>query len=144
MRLYAESSAVLAWLLGEARGDEVRELLAGAEAVVTSVLTLVEVERVLIRALVIDALTEGDVIDRRRILGQASRRWHMTQVHEEIVARARRPFPDEPIRTLDALHLASALTVRAAMTDLGVLSLDEAIRKTSASLGFDLLPGDTH
>lgn len=39
MRVYAESSAVLAWLLGEEAGEEVRGLLARAEDVFTSVLT---------------------------------------------------------------------------------------------------------
>ena len=109
MTVYAESSAVLAWLLGEAGGEEVRRLLAGASEVYTSVLTLVETDRVLIRAQMLEALKEEDVVGRRRVLARASRRWHLLQLHEEILDRARRPFPGEPIRTLDALHLASAL-----------------------------------
>ncbi|HUP51077.1 MAG TPA: hypothetical protein VM198_01275 [Longimicrobiales bacterium] len=48
--LYAESSAVLAWLLGDDRGDEVGRALADARGVVASELTRVECERVLIRA----------------------------------------------------------------------------------------------
>ncbi|HXH07107.1 MAG TPA: type II toxin-antitoxin system VapC family toxin [Vicinamibacterales bacterium] len=50
MRLYAESSAVLAWLLDEPDGVTVRERLARAEIVVASDLTLIECERVLLRA----------------------------------------------------------------------------------------------
>ena len=140
MRLYAESSAVLAWLLGEAGGEEVRRLLAGASEVYTSVLTLVETHRVLIRAQKLEALKEGDVVGRRRVLARASRRWHLLQLHEEILDRARRPFPGEPIRTLDALHLASALTARAAMPELAVLSLDSSIRRSSFDLDFEVLP----
>ena len=45
MRLYAESSAVLAWLLGDAAADPIRTLLQQAELVVTSDLTLVECDR---------------------------------------------------------------------------------------------------
>ena len=58
----------------------------------------------------------------------------------EIVERARRPFPGEPIRTLDALHLASALTARTAITDLALLSLDDRIRNAGARLGLPLQP----
>lgn len=140
MRLYAESSAVLAWLLGEAGGEEVRRLLAGADEVYTSALTLVEADRVLIRAQALEALKEADVIGRRRVLARASRRWHLLQLHKEILDRARRPFPGEPIRTLDALHLASALAARTAMPELAVLSLDSSIRRSSLDLGFKVLP----
>ncbi len=140
MRLYAESSAVLAWLLGEPDGEDVRGLLAGAEEVFSSVLTLVETDRVLIRAQVAEELREGDVADRRRVLVMASQHWHLLQLHEEILDRARRPFPSEPIRTLDALHLASALAARVAVPELAVLSLDSRIRKTSLDLGFEALP----
>lgn len=140
MRLYAESSAVLAWLLGEVDGEEVRRQLAAAEEIFTSVLTLVEIDRVLIRAQEVEGLREGDVVDRRRALARASGHWHLLRLHEEILDRARRPFPGEPIRTLDALHLASALTARAAVPELAVLSLDGSIRRTSTELGFEVLP----
>lgn len=140
MRIYAESSAVLAWLLGEAEGEEVRRQLAGAEEVFTSVLTLVETDRVLIRAQVMEGLKEGDVVDRHRALARASRHWHLVQLHEEILDRARRQFPGEPVRTLDALHLASALAARAAVPELAVLSLDSSIRRTSGDLGFEVFP----
>lgn len=140
MRLYAESSAVLAWLFGETEGEGIRPLLAGAEQVFTSVLTLVEVDRVLIRAQMVEGLREGYVADRRRAMARAARHWQMLHLHEEILERARRPFPGEPIRTLDALHLASALVARAAVSDLSILSLDAMIRRTGADLGFEVLP----
>lgn len=131
---------MLAWLLGETGGGRVRQLLAGAEEVLTSVLTLVETDRVLIRAHALEELEEGDVVDRRRVLARASRHWHLVQLHEEILDRARRPFPNEPLRTLDALHLASALVARAAVPDLIVVSLDSRVRKTGLDLGFEVLP----
>lgn len=46
MSLYAESSAVLAWLLDEAAGTVVRQTLSEAEIVVASDLTLIECDRV--------------------------------------------------------------------------------------------------
>lgn len=140
MRLYAESSAVLAWLLGEADGEGVRRHLAGAEEVFTSVLTLVEIARVLIRAQLIEGLKEGEVADRRRALARASRHWYLLTLHDEILDRARRPFPGEPVRTLDALHLASALAARSAVPAVTVLSLDSSIRRAATDLGFAVLP----
>jgi predicted nucleic acid-binding protein len=47
--VYAESSAVLRWLLGDALGAEIQTVLASAEAVVSSALTSVEVARSLAR-----------------------------------------------------------------------------------------------
>jgi len=51
--VYAESSAVLAWLLDEGLGAEVRRLLAAQDLVVASDLTLIECDRVLLRAAVV-------------------------------------------------------------------------------------------
>ncbi len=48
--VYVETSAVLAWLLGESRSATVLSVINGAESVLTSVLTEVEVRRSLARA----------------------------------------------------------------------------------------------
>jgi hypothetical protein len=47
VNVYAESSAVLAWLLGEATGRRVREVLRRADLVMASDLVLMECDRVL-------------------------------------------------------------------------------------------------
>jgi len=85
VRLFSEWSAVLAWFFGEAESEEVRRQLAGAEEVFTSVLTLVETDRVLIRAQVVNGLKEGGVIDRRRALARASRHSWLLELHEELL-----------------------------------------------------------
>lgn len=104
--LYVESSGVLTWLLGEPRGEEARSLLSVARRVLTSELTLIECDRALIRA-----ETLGDVLPARRaeitaIFRAAAARWDVLKLDDEVVGRARQPFPKEPIRTLDAIHLA--------------------------------------
>ena len=103
-------------------------------------MTLVECDRVLIRAVTLRELAEADAANRRAHLTRAASHWHVLRVGGEIVARARQPFPGEPIRTLDALHLASALAVRLAVTDLALLSLDDRIRDAGARLGLPLQP----
>ena len=140
MNLYAESSAILAWLLDENFAQEVRNSLAAAEAIVASDLTLIECDRVLIRAVTLGELTEVEAADRRAHLVAAASHWHILRLAPEIVDRARQPFPGEPIRTLDAIHLASVLTARTAIAGLKLLSLDDRVRKAAKKLGLELLP----
>lgn len=140
MNLYAESSAVLAWLLDDAAAPDVRRLLATAALIVASDLTLIECDRVLLRAAALGELTEADAADRRAHLVAAASQWQVLHIVREVVDRARQPFPAEPIRTLDAIHLASALTARAALAGLALLSLDDRVRSVGRKLGFELLP----
>jgi predicted nucleic acid-binding protein len=140
MTVYAESSAVLAWLLGDDPGDAVRGVLVGADVVITSDLTLVECDRVLIRATALGELPEAEAADRRARLAAAAAQWHVLKLGADIVERATRPFPGEPIRTLDAIHLASALMARSVSAGLDLLSLDRRIRSSGKNMGFRLQP----
>lgn len=140
MSLYAESSAVLAWLLSEPEGDRIRGALADAEEILTSDLTLVECDRALIRARVLFRLRESEATRRRRAFEAAASRWTLLRITPAIVERARQPFPGDPIRTLDALHLASALAAGEAVDDLAVLSLDDRVRDSARALGLDVVP----
>lgn len=140
MNIYVESSAVLAWLLGEEAGRPVREVLRGAELVMASDLTLVECDRVLIRAVALGEIDEATAADRRAHLNAEAAHWHLWRVSSDILDRARLPFPAEPVRTLDAIHLASALAVRSVVPGVELLSLDDRIRRAGVQLGFRLQP----
>jgi hypothetical protein len=61
-------------------------------------------------------------------------------LNQGTIDRARQAFPFEPIRALDALHVASAVTARMAMPGLEFLSLDDRVRKVAVALGFNVLP----
>ena len=140
MTLYAESSAVLAWLLDEPTAPAVRRLLGEAKVVVTSDLTLIECDRVLLRAVALGELTEADAADRRAHLIAVAAHWHVLRIAGEIVDRARQPFPGAPVRTLDAIHLASLLVARSAVAGLRLLSLDERVRQAAKGLGVAVEP----
>ena len=142
MNLYAESSAVLAWLLGEPGGDDMYEFMASAGTVVTSDLTLVECARVLARIAAREELSEAEVAALHGELAITAAHWTILELEAEVISRARHRFPKEPVRTLDALHLASALAAKAAAPDLVVLSLDEQVRANARSLGFELRPAE--
>jgi predicted nucleic acid-binding protein len=141
VNLYAESSAVLAWLLDEPAATEVRRCLAAAEIIVASDLTLIECHRVLFRAATLNELTEAEAADRRAHLVAAAAHWQVLRVSPEIVERAQQPFPGEPIRTLDAIHLASVMVGRGAVAGLKLLSLDDRVRRSGRGLGLEIVPG---
>ena len=131
---------MLAWLLGEEADYRVREVLRRAALVAASDLVLLECDRVLIRAVALGEIDEVTAADRRVLLNAAAAHWHLWRVSSEIVDRARRPFPVEPVRTLDAIHLASALAARSAVPGIELLSLDDRMRQAGKQLGFRLQP----
>lgn len=107
---------------------------------VTSDLTVIECDRVLIRAAARGELTEAEAANRRAHLTTAALHWHLLRIGPDVVQRARQPFPGKPIRTPDAIHLASALVARAAITGVELLSLDDQIRGVAARIGLPLRP----
>jgi predicted nucleic acid-binding protein len=140
VNLYAESSAVLAWLLTEKEGSRVQQLLNGVEVATSSDLTLIECDRAIIRLAALGQISETEAIDLRRELAFAANRWQMFHIGREIADRARRSFPVEPVRSLDAIHLATALAAGSVVPNLEILSLDERIRNSARELGFRLQP----
>jgi predicted nucleic acid-binding protein len=100
---------------------------------------LIECDRVLIRASALHEIPETRIADRRGTLNRAVH-WNILRLDVEIVERARRPFSCEPVRTLDAIHLASALFARSVLPGIALLSLDQRLRACGAALGFYRLP----
>jgi predicted nucleic acid-binding protein len=137
---YAESSAVLAWLLGEARGGLAAALLGAADLVVTSELTLVEVDRVLHRAVATGAMDASAAERLREQAAATTTEWAIEPVSAAVVDRARHSFPHDAIRALDAIHLATAVVVASTVGDLAVLSFDERVRVNAVALGLRVVP----
>jgi predicted nucleic acid-binding protein len=121
----------------------VRQVLAEAELVMTSSLTLVECDRTLIRAESVDGTAEAVAARRKAVLREATEHWILFDVDAEIVERACRRYPREPIRTLDALHLATAVLVQSLVPDVAVLSRDFRVRENAREMGFRVVPDAT-
>jgi predicted nucleic acid-binding protein len=133
--VYLETSALLAWLLGEPQAAEAAAALDRADRVLTSVLTVTEAARGLLRA---EQLGRLAVSERVQLLGgleQIHPQWMQMEVSAEVRRRAAEPFPVEPVRTLDALHLATVLAFRRAYSTLTVLSFDQRIRDNVLAFG---------
>jgi predicted nucleic acid-binding protein len=140
LNLYLESSAALRDILEGASAGEVRDLLRSAHLVVTSRLTIAEVGRVLARLRVLDPSLSARVAARESAWLSDSELWAIEPVDDLILARCSRPFPHEPVRMLDAVHLATAERLSSALPDLVVLSTDERIRHNAEALGFVVRP----
>ncbi len=140
MSVYAESSAVLAWLLDEPRGPTVIDALANDQTILVSELTIVECKRALRRSVAMNDLSQVEAERMHAALRTASANWMRSSISQEILDIASRPFPVEPIRTLDAIHLATAIKIRSALPTLRILTLDRRIRTNGEALGFEILP----
>ena len=140
MIVYAESSAVLAWLLNEASQSLVLAQLRTADRVVSSSLTAAECARGLSRARTAHRITRAHELAALQILDRAEAGWDVHDLSESILKGTRAKFPIEPIRTLDALHLATALVFYETFGELTMLSFDERVRANAAALGMALSP----
>jgi len=138
--VYVESSAVLAWLLGESAERSVRHALDHAERVVTSALTAVECARALTRARILSRISPTQELAALQLLQQAEQSWDVYAITDHVLMRARVPMPGDPVRTLDALHVATMLALRESVGPVTVLSLDERVRARATLSGFVVVP----
>jgi len=133
--LYVETSALLAWLFGEPQGRAVKDRIDHADRVASSMLTRLEAERACTRAEVAGLVTPADAQKLRGLLARTLRQWSLLAMTPPVLRRAGGRFPVEPVRPLDALHLASALALLAPYPDLAVLTLDVRISGNLEPLG---------
>ena len=86
--------------------------------------------------------SNAETATRRALMAAAAEHWVVLAIDGEVVTRSRQPFPREPIRALDAIHLSTALVARNLVTEIRLLSLDDRVRTNAAALGFDMSPAD--
>jgi hypothetical protein len=61
-------------------------------------------------------------------------------LEDEVLRWAREDFPEEPVRSLDAIHLASLRVVDNQLGAFEVATCDDRVRRNAAALGFAVLP----
>jgi predicted nucleic acid-binding protein len=136
--LYLESLAAVAWLFGESTASDVGRRMDEAEIVVTSQLTIVEIERAIHRAIAVRLIREGSAQKLRGLLARERKKWITMAPTEGVLTRAGRAFPLEPVRALDAIHLATALAFSETFPDLKILALDRRVTENATALGLAL------
>ena len=131
---YMESSALVAALL-ERDSAIIRKIPRGTQHV-TSALTFAEAGRAIIRARVTGRLTAAEEGFAVRALRTFERRCFILDVDRAVLDRVRRKFPVEPIRTLDAVHLATAERLGEAPPLVTIVTRDERVRENAEALGY--------
>lgn len=140
MTVFAESSAVVAWLVGEARVADVQQVLSGTDRVVCSALTPFECDRALRRREAAGDLGAAGVESAQAMLIAARAHWDAVPISPEVLFHGNRVFPREPVRAMDAIQLGTALLLRLSIPDLAILTLDRRVAENAALLGFPVLP----
>ncbi|HVT17373.1 MAG TPA: type II toxin-antitoxin system VapC family toxin [Thermoanaerobaculia bacterium] len=126
--LYLDSSALVKLVLREAESDALLRSLGAWPACVTSELAYVEVVRAARRA------AADPAVERRaeEVLAAV----HLLKIDGELLSQAGRLEP-RTVRALDALHLASALSLG---DDLGAMAIyDAALAAAAAACGIAVL-----
>lgn len=132
---YIESSALVAALL-EHDAQALRSIRRGR--VVTSALTIAEAARAVLRARMAARLTADEERAAVRALRRFEQRCYIVAVTEHVLARVCRPFPVEPIRTLDAVHLATAELLGESPSSITVVTRDVRVRQNAAACGYSI------
>jgi predicted nucleic acid-binding protein len=133
---YIESSALVAALLERDLSALTSVRTRGRKT--TSALTIAETARAILRARAAARLTAEEERAAVRALRRFERRCYIVAVTDGVLARVRRPFPVEPIRTLDAVHLATAELLGEPPPLVTVVTRDVRVRVNAQALGYAL------
>jgi predicted nucleic acid-binding protein len=131
---YIESSALVAALL-ERDADALKSVRSRGRKV-TSALTIAEASRAILRARAAARLTADQERAAVRALRRFERRCFLVAVSDAILTRVRRPFPIEPVRTLDAVHLATTELLGEPPPLIVVVTRDVRVRENAQALGY--------
>ncbi len=131
---YIESSALVAALI---EGDAAaRASIRAPGKRITSALTLAEAARAILRGRITGRLSEAHERAAMRALQVFARRCDLVGVTGAVLARVGRAFPVEPIRTLDAVHLATAEALDEAPALVAIVTRDARVRDNARALGY--------
>jgi len=103
---------------------------------VTSALTFAEATRAVLRARVTRRITPAEERAALRALRTLEPRCAVIAVTEEVLARAGRPFPVEPVRTLDGIHLATIELMGETPQLVTVVTRDDRVARNALALGY--------
>ena len=129
-----ESSALVAALLEH--DEQVMQQASSGSRLVTSALTVAETARAIVRARVAGRLSASQEQAAIRALRTFARRCFVLDVDAQVLTRVGRPFPVEPIRTLDAMHLATAELVDESPQLVTIVTRDARVRENALAMGF--------
>jgi len=133
---YVDSSVILRMVLGQPNAlAEWKQIDRG----VSSALIRVELLRTLDRLRLRTGLTDAEIARRRAVILQAVDLLELVEIDPVVLDRAAQPLPTE-IRTLDAIHLATALLWRERSTaELVMATHDHRLGTAAQAHGFKVV-----
>lgn len=133
---YIESSALVVALLEQ--DTEALHSLRARTRQITSALTFAEAARAIVRARRGERLTPDAERAALRALRRFERRCYVVAVTDDVLARVKRPFPVEPVRTLDAVHIATAESLGEPPQLMAIVTRDNRVRENARALGYSV------
>jgi predicted nucleic acid-binding protein len=127
-RLYLDTSAVLRAVLETGTIPAMEQRIRDADLLLTSRLSLVESARAIIRLRATSAAPEPRIADAERDLGSLWARCTLWEITPAVCELASHIAPGKPLRSLDALHLATFVLARRRVSGLEMLTADERLR----------------
>ena len=136
-RRYVETSALLHALL---EGDASLRSLVADGGLFASSLTFLEASRAISRARREGRLDAQGAREAERQLATVERGCSVAGMGDEVLRLARLDLPVEPIRSLDAIHLATLRLLDEELGGFELVSTDERVRRNALAMGFKVLP----
>jgi uncharacterized protein len=134
---YVETSALLRLFL---EGDDALRPFMEAGTCYTSALTFAEARRAIRRARFAGRLDLAGVQRARQRVAEFERWSEVVPMSDRVLQATGEEFPVEPVRTLDAVHLATILLLAETLPELDLVSTDERVRENARALGIHVLP----
>lgn len=131
---YLETSALLCWLFCEPDAKTVIKAINEADLICTSELIRIEALRAIGRAYREKCITPEQRKSLNRLFEESYRGWFRMSIDETVVSGASVDFPSEPVRSLDAIHLATALEYKKLYPDIEIITLDDRIQRNKKPL----------
>ena len=131
---YVETSALVAAAL---EGDlPAQRSVRGPGRVITSALTHAEAARAALRARATGRVSSAEAHALANALATFARRCETVALGEQILMRVGRSFPVEPVRTLDAIHLATVELLGVEPGSVTVVTRDRRVRENARAMGW--------
>jgi predicted nucleic acid-binding protein len=133
--VFVDSSAVIRAVLERGMSPPVDRTLASASALIVSRLALVETSRALLRARLDGRMTVRALAIAQSQVDELWDRCEIWELSRAVCEEARRIAPTLPLRSLDALHLATFMVARRRISSLRLLSTDARMLAAATHLG---------
>jgi predicted nucleic acid-binding protein len=135
MKVYVDTSVLLRIVFGER--SPLRQWRS-IDVAISSEIIRVEALRTFDRARLNAKLSDEEVAERRGNLLDVLSGFHLARLDRTVLRRAAEPFPTA-LRTLDALHLSTALLARREHPSLVLATHDEELARAARAVGLLVL-----